>query len=431
MIDKKIKQLFKNEFVKNFFTLLTGSAGAQFILFAVMPILTRIYSREVFGVFFAYSSLSMILSIAVTLRYELSIVLPKKNKDANELVILTIIIAIINSLLGFLFIAFFFDFIVQQVGEKGQILGKWLYFIPLSTLATGVFQAFNYLNNRHKSYKIISAGKLTKSLVTAILQVGSGILKFVKTGLISGLICGQLFAAAYIAVTSIRKKKLQRRKIRFSELKKIALKYKDIPAYNTIISVLNTLSNQLPVLLLISYFGLAEAGIYGLANRVIQTPMGLISQSVGQVFYQKASEKYNDKQNMYLIVKKAFRDLFKVAVIPFILLFCSTLLFSYLFGQEWEMAGKVARFLVPWLFVGFLNSPITYIITVLKRQKQIVFYESFLLIARYLSLYLGYKYYHSFVWSVGLYAFSGFIFNLFLLFYLQAIAKKSAFNEYE
>ena len=65
-------------------------------------------------------------------------------------------------------------------------------------------------------------------------------------------------------------------------------KYKDIPLFSTLISLLNTISNQLPIFLLTRFFGFASAGLYGLSHRVVAAPMGLIGQSVGEVFYQKA-----------------------------------------------------------------------------------------------------------------------------------------------
>ena len=41
------------------------------------------------------------------------------------------------------------------------------------------------------------------------------------------------------------------------------------------------------------YFGLANSGIYGLAIKFMRAPVGIVQQSVSQVFYNKASKIYN------------------------------------------------------------------------------------------------------------------------------------------
>ena len=74
----------KSEFGRNVLTLMTGTTIAQAIPIAISPILTRIYTPEDFGVFALYISISTIFAVIVTGRYELAIMLPKKNKDADR-----------------------------------------------------------------------------------------------------------------------------------------------------------------------------------------------------------------------------------------------------------------------------------------------------------------------------------------------------------
>ena len=70
---------------KNIFILFTGSTLAQLIPIAIAPILTRLYSPEEFGLLAIFISLAAIFSPIASLRYELSILLPKSNSDAKDL----------------------------------------------------------------------------------------------------------------------------------------------------------------------------------------------------------------------------------------------------------------------------------------------------------------------------------------------------------
>ena len=424
---KRLRKLLKNEFFRNFLTLFTGSSIAQAIPFIITPFLTRLFPNEIFGIFFVYSSTIMILSILSTLQYELAIVLPKKEKDAANLLALSLITTFIVSLITLIIIILLFDSITIMLGSTQ--IGKWLYFIPLSIFFTGIFQSCSYWNNRKKNYKLISYGKITKSFSSGTVQLTGGYLGFLKIGLIPGLIFGQFISAFYILIRTFKNYKYFYKIISLKNIIFVAKKYKDIPLFNTLISLLNTLSNHLPIFLLTKYYGLRFASFYGLSNRIINTPMGLIGQSVGQVFYQKASEIYNNKQNFYDYIKKTYWRLFKVAIIPFVVIaIIAPYLFEYLFGSEWVIAGKFTQILIPWLFIGFLNSPISYIITILNKQKKFLLYDILLLIFRFLSLYLGYKIYNDAFISILFYSLTGLCFNIFLIFYFLTISKKTKFE---
>ena len=84
----------KSEFSRNVLTLMTGTTIAQAIPIAISPILTRIYTPEEFGVFALYLSIIMLFSSLVAGKYELSILIPKHDKNAKNLVLLSISISL-------------------------------------------------------------------------------------------------------------------------------------------------------------------------------------------------------------------------------------------------------------------------------------------------------------------------------------------------
>lgn len=418
------KKIFKSEFFRNSLTLFSGSLASQLILLTIFPILTRLYPIEIFGIYFVYSAIVITLSTLASLKYELAIVLPDNDEEAVNLLILSLITTFIVSLTIFLIIILFFDFITNLLGEKQ--IGKWLYFVPLSIFFLGIFQSFNYWNNRKKDYKIISFAKISKSISSSAVQLGGGSSTFQKTGLIYGLLFGQFSSAFFIAFKTIKNYKSLYTSISLKNIISAAKKYKDIPLFNTTMAVLNSLSNQLPIFLLTKFYGLTTASFYGLANRFISTPMGLVGQSVGQVFYQEASNRYNIRTNFYAFIKNTYIKLFKTALLPFLIMAVfAPFLFKLLFGAKWEIAGIFAQILIPWLIIMFLNSPITFIITILNKQKQMVVYDILLFILRFLSLYLGFKIYNDAYISIIFFSLTGLIFNIFLMFYLLIIAKRA------
>lgn len=421
MLLKKLQNTFKKDTYKNVLILFSGFSIAQTIPLLATLILTRIFTKEQFGIFFIYSSLCMIFSMLISLKLELAIILPSKNDDGKILFFTSLLTSLILSIVVFLTILFFYKPITTVLGEKN--IGILLYFLPISLFFLGITQSCSYWFNRNNKYKNISITSISKSTTSSILQISLGLLSFLKYGLVIGLISGQLASAIYSLYLAFKEKIIETKNLSLEKMFNLINKYKSIPIFNTSIAVSNTLSNHLPIFLLTSFYSLEMTAFYGLANRIIAIPMGLVSKSVGQVLYNEATKKFNNGENLRSLVISTYKKLAKLAVIPFaILLIATPTIFSFLFGSEWKLAGIFTQLLIPWLFFMFLNSPMSYIITILNKQTQLLVYDILLLIFRFFALFAGYKFFDNIIYSIFLYALVGVFFNIFLLFYIIKIS---------
>ena len=153
--------------------------------------------------------------------------------------------------------------------------------------------------------------------------------------------------------------------------------------------------------------------------------MGVVTESVSKVFYQRASREIYEKGNILSLLKETYKNLFRIAFIPFIILFITApIVFSYIFGQEWYEAGRYTQAMVPWLFLTFLTMPVSAIPSVLNRQKSFMYYQVFLLMGRFLSLFVGYYYFENAYLAIILFSLCGVLFNIYLFVYFLFIAKR-------
>lgn len=427
-LKKSIENILRKETYKNVIILFTGSSIAQIIPILATLVLTRIFTKEHFGIFFIYSSLGIIISSFISFKLELSIILPKKNEAGKLLFISSLLTTILLSIIIFLVIVLFSGQINTILGDKG--IGELTYLLPLSLLFLGIIQSCSFWFNRNDKYKDNSIINIIKSTTSSILQLLFGFVAFFQNGLVMGLIGGQFISSLVALFYSFKGEMIKAGEISISKMVNLIKKYKSIPIYNTGIGITNTLSNQLPIFLLTGFYNLEMAAFYGLSNRIVSTPMGLIGQSVGQVLYSEAAKRFNLGESLHNIVVSTYKKLAKLAMIPFIiLLFAAIPIFSLLFGVDWKIAGAFTQLLVPWLFLMFLNSPMTYILIILDKQKALFIYDILLLTFRFLALFFGYKYYNNVYYSIGLFSFVGIVFNLFLLFYILKISKNEINNE--
>jgi len=417
----------KGGFTANVLILMTGTTIAQVIPLAISPILTRIYTPENFGVFALFISITSILSVVATGRYELAIMLPEKDKQSINILVLSILIAFGVSLLILAVVFVFNDQITKLLGN--QTISKWLYFVPLSVLLIGIYQSFNYWFTRKKRFKSVSISKVSQSTARAATTILLGFLKFGSAGLITGDLVGRAIATLVLSWQAWKEDKNKTKFISKERIKENAKRYRDFPKYSTVNSLLNTASNQIPIFLLTSFFSATITGFYSLGNRIVSIPMGLLGRSVAQVFYEKASKTYNEKGDLYGLVKNVYIKLAKIGIIPFVLVFIiAPDLFAIIFGSEWKEAGVYTQILIPWLFIMFLNSPITGILAILRKLEKYVIFEAFLFLSRTLSITLGFYIFNDPTISIILFSSVSAIFNVFLLFYLLHISRRAYVN---
>lgn len=417
-----IDKLLKMEIFRHVATLVSGSVVSQLIMLGVMPVLTRTYPNESLSIFFVFASTVSVFSILATLEYELAIVLPKNDIWSINLLVLSLIMNFIVSLILFCLISIFKVPLLKFL--NCDVNGNWIFFVPVSVFFNGFFQAFSYWFNRFKRFKNMARAKISRSAVAGASQIGFSAVGNSGKLIIIGQLIGQL---ASIFTFLIDYNKYIRNLIRYISPKRIwfvAKKYKDIPIFNSTLDVMNSISNQLPIFLITKYFGLISTSYYGLSHRIIASPMGVITESFGQVFFQKASEIRNANEDLHNFVRKTYLSLFKIAIIPFlIVLIFAPFIFKIVFGSNYENAGTLTQILIPWLFVMFLNSPVTFLITVLNKQRQKIVYDSLLLAFRCASLIFGYMIFHDLFATIALFSLIGFLFNCYLIYYLLKISK--------
>ena len=347
----------KSEFSRNVLTLMTGTTIAQAIPIAISPILTRIYTPEDFGVFALFIAVTSIFGSIASGRYELAIMLPKKDEDAVYIFVLGLIITCFITIILFILMILFNDYLTKLLGNEE--ISFWLYFVPLTVFFTGLWNLLNYYNNRKKNYKDIANAIVVKSIVLVIFQLIVGLLKHGVIGLIVGQIISQIIANFKLLKNIYTDKKLI---LSISKLKIRALsrRYISFPKHNMIPSMLDKLTSQLIYIIIPKIFSLLVSGQFFLANRIVNLPVSLMSNSISQVYLQKISENKNKKiKNMDIFIstiKKLFIIALPIGIAGF---FLSPNIFLFIFGKEWIISGEIAQYLFLIFLVTFCISPLS------------------------------------------------------------------------
>ncbi len=406
-------KVINNKFTKNILVLMSGTAFAQILTIVSAPILTRLYTPEEFGTLAIFSSIVMFLSIIITLRYEVAIVLPKEKKDAANLLVLSLSSAIIATVLLFIIVIIFGDIIANLLNAPK--LEGWLMLVPVSALLIGGYNIFNYWLTRNMKYKEISLSRLVQSSGMVSTQIFSGFIGAGTKGLIGGQLIGQLLGLAVLLKQSWKDRSYIMKVTENKEIKRLAVEYKDFPLYNSSQSLVNAVSSNVMLFVFSAYFGAGIVGLYSMALRMIQLPAGVVSNAIKQVYFQRASDSYNNGNNIYKQLIKATMYLAIIGIIPSILIFIfAPSLFELALGSSWREAGNYASWLIIWLFFGFMNTPSLATIQIIGLQKMLLYYEIILMITRVITILICSIHFNSMI-AIIAYSCVGAFFNLILI----------------
>ncbi len=342
----------KSDFTKNVLTLLTGTTIAQAIPIAISPILTRLYTPADFGVVALFMAIVASFGSISNGRYELAIMLPQREEDAINLFALSLIISTLISLILFFTVLLFGDKIATLLGDSE--IKFWLYFVPITVFFVGLYNSLDKYNTRYKNYKDIAKSKVIKSSVLAAIQLSVGFIKQGATGLVTGQILAQMFANLKLLKNIISNKELLS-KISFNSIKNQAKRFVNFPKYSLSGVVASSMSVHFIEILISTFFSIATLGFYSLVQRVLGLPSSFIGGSIGQVFYQEATQEKHKSGRAIKVYKSTFKKLLVLGVIFFGFLYFSVEeIFTFVFGKDWKVAGVYAQILIPLFFVRFI-----------------------------------------------------------------------------
>lgn len=350
------------KFLFNFSKILGAAFIAQFIPVLISPVISRIYSVEDIGVQGVVFSIVGFCWIFSTLRYDNVIIIDRLINPIRNFITVKKITVITSFFLTLIIILF-----INQLSEYFNLNEPLvLLMVPLIVYINASYELLIIYNNRLQNFDNIAKIKVSQSSISGIFQLVFGFMGLNYFGLILAPLISKFvpyFKSKLFRIFFIKPKLYKKDFI-------LIHKYKKFPLFDLPSSLINNLSLQLPIILLASNYSLVISGAYFMTQRVLQIPITLFSHSFLEVFKEKICDPKNQFKLRKLMLDSFILILF-ISFVPFVLLFIfvDDLIVVFL-GENWIMAAKFGKILVPSLFFRFISYPLSYII-LLKQKQQI------------------------------------------------------------
>lgn len=391
---KKILQriIGKSEFAKNTFTLTLGTSIAQFFPLIFYPILGRIFSPEDFGLLATLTSITGILAVLATGKYDQGILITDSKKEAANLVGLTLLLSLLVLTISFIVLLFFSSHFADWFNEPE--LSKWLWIPPLNAFVIIIFNSFNEWCVRHKYFTTLSWNKITNSASHTLGKLFFGFVRVSANGLVVGDLLGRTFSAGTCVYRAWKIDGSVFSKISLKQFKALSKKYIDFPKYMLPDQLINTIGVAIPILFIGIYFNSTEVGYYSMTMQILSLPISLISRAVRDVFRQRANEDFVKHGSCISIYKKLLVRLSLLGLFgTFVIISFLPSVFGFVLGQQWEIAGQYSQILLPMMSLSFISMSLSGVFVVVRKMNISLLWQIYYTAITVISLLVGFYIY--------------------------------------
>lgn len=372
-------------FLMNVTALFSGNLPGHLISLAIIPFVTRLYEPEDIGIAGLIIVFVNLASTITTFRYEFAIVNEKSTYKAIYVLQLCLILSIPLSLIastssGLFIYNNFFGFEIVPYSSLVLIFA----FLLLATQ----LNALRFWFIRLEQFRPISQQIIGMNIIRAILLLLLGYLKPSWWAYIAAEVASR-FISIYIFLKKIPKKTWEWKNITRKKSLMLMKKHKDLPKINMPSTFIDTLSISLPIPFIADIYGAESAGFFVLMHKIVLGTSSIAGAVVADAFHGRLAKhsRINSEYGLQFFMK-TFLLLVGIGIIPLlILLSWSPLIFSYLFGTDWEVAGQLARVAAPWAFFQLVVSPLSRVVFIYNWQSSKLIYDLSVLTLTALSLF--------------------------------------------
>jgi O-antigen/teichoic acid export membrane protein len=340
--------------------------GQAFVVLAT-PAITRLYSPSDIVQGERFAAFPLLAACAAGRRCALAIgIAPAEVRDALTLLSCWLVLAVATAA----------TLILAGLIHRGLLgfgaLPYWSLAAMLVLLVlTGVFSALRYWHVAHQHFGGIAVALMRQGLGRAVVPICCAPFGWGWGGLLAGEIAGRTLGFWSLARNALPALRAQRKRGP-QALRRCFVRYRQFAATFLTAGALETLAAFLPVPLIATLFGVASAGQFALAQRVMLMPAVLICGAVADVYQGRfAAVARNSPDLVRSVLHSGVIRLATLAVAVLLPLAMLALFgFRWLFGAAWGQAALASVALTPMAISVIVTNPLSRAI-LLSRTPQV------------------------------------------------------------
>lgn len=306
----------------------------------------------------------MFLAVVLTCRFEMTLAVEADGNARRWAVVATLKTIGITSLVTFLLLGSAKLLKLEFLGKFS--MGLLVILVPTAAFLAGT-QTLQNLAAADGRYRHLTMMRIWQAGSVVVFQLGFGMLASSPIELACGYLAGTLVGLlAGFWLSPLRDSAsygdhesmvdFWRRQRRF-------------PIFSLPADAVSAATALLPIVIVSARFGSEAAGLLAMAMRMVGAPMSLLSASVLDVFKRHSAQAYRARGECRPEYLHSLGLLFLVAACASVAIaVCGKPFFALMFGESWVGAGLITLLLLPRFALGFMASPLSYIVYVVGKQ---------------------------------------------------------------
>ena len=377
-----------NSLFKGMYSLFLGAGSARILGIMSMPVLSRVYEPEAFGLLAVFTALTLQIMPVLSWRYAVALPLTRSTGEALNLVVLSFALIFVSALVVAVCLWFFSENLLTWLKAENLLSVWWL--IPIGAVIMAAFDLLLFWSTGMRAYGKVAQAQFIMSCVGESCKIGLGAIGWTSLGLLSGYLVSQISGSMFLVRQLKYSFRHYGKAVRFSRICVVAKRYLGFPLYRFPSQILLGLATQLPILFIAALYDPATTGQFALAMTALSLPLNLIGRTMAQAYYGEVSNVRKDPKLVWEISVSVQRRLIFLGI-PFAIFLSlyAESIFSIVFGDRWSMAGRFTEIFSFVLMFQVTSAPLLQIENLMEKKMLFVCFNIFRISGIVFVYYLG------------------------------------------
>jgi O-antigen/teichoic acid export membrane protein len=359
---------------RNFTSILSWTIASQVVAVCTIPVLSRLFPPEAYGVLALYTSICAIADALFSLRLEWYIPNSRTTQMVGVLATGALATCVVFTVLFGLAAHFTDAFNAWLPAAAGVHYGAaFIVLIALSILFQAAENVAMSLRVLDGVVRRVGSSKFLRQVAAAGFAVGAYFAYPDYRGLILATTASAAVPALYLGWGSGLLDAIRSVGGRFGRLSRTAAAIWRRTLVSSAVSVNNAFSYELVPIILIALYSPEVAGLYFMSRRLLAKPVSLISSSMSSSFWAYAAAQVRSEPAR---LKRRYLSLTgKLALlsIPFaVAVYLASFLMPVVLGQKWAETASVLPATLPLAIGSLVFSGLGHLIVLKKHHYQLV-----------------------------------------------------------
>lgn len=328
---------------------------------AISPLLTRLYTPSDFGTLAVVTAVASILGAGATLGTDRALAVAHDTATTRALVLIGLLATLAVGT-GTAWAAWALRRDAARWFTAPALDALW-WLVPVTVVAVGAQRIASAVLARRRQHGAIAVRNAFQGIGQSVWNLGLAAAG--PIGLVGGLAAGRAAALLGMARFPRRDGPPSHR----SSLAAAARQYRRFLLITPWSSMLNVIGQQAPSLLIAAVHGSVAAGFVALTMRVLGAPVGMVADATAQYAAGLFGLRIRSGDPVReLLVRLVVRLAGIGAIGAVVVVVIGPMVFAQVFGPAWAVSGTYAQVLVPAFAVQVAVSPVTQVLSMLRRQ---------------------------------------------------------------